>query len=119
MQIADEKQPTSPAADRTDWRNISADPVYSMVVPMFNEQDSVAELHAGLTRNLLSLGRSYEIIYIDDGSRDATYSRLAELAAADPHVLVIQLRRNFGQTPALAAGFDHARGEIILAMDGA
>ena len=118
MQIADEKQPTSPAADRTDWRNISADPVYSMVVPMFNEQDSVAELHAGLTRNLLSLGRSYEIIYIDDGSRDATYSRLAELAAADPHVLVIQLRRNFGQTPALAAGFDHARGEIILAMDG-
>ncbi len=105
-------------ADHADWRSVTVEPFYSMVVPMFNEQDSVTELHAGLTRNLASLGKPYEIIYIDDGSKDSTWQRLAEIAIHDPHVLVIQLRRNFGQTPALAAGFDHARGEIILAMDG-
>ncbi len=102
---------TGPAAE-------APPPYFSMVVPMYNEQESVAPLHAGLTRNLARLGRGYEIIYVDDGSQDETYARLSALAAEDPHVLLIQLRRNFGQTPALAAGFDHARGEIILAMDG-
>lgn len=102
----------------TTWQNAAPIPYCSMVVPMFNEQDSVAELYAGLTKNLALLARPYEIIFVDDGSRDQTYLRLAEIAAADSRVLLIKLRRNFGQTPALAAGFDHARGEIILAMDG-
>ncbi len=106
-----------PPERHTQWRE--APPAYySMVVPMYNERDSVAPLHAGLTRNLARLDKSYEIIYIDDGSRDDTYARLCDVARDDPRVLVIKLRRNFGQTPALAAGFDHARGEIILAMDG-
>jgi glycosyltransferase involved in cell wall biosynthesis len=102
-------------------------PTFSMVVPMYNEEDSVQELYEGLTRNLQGIcegaaggaGKTtYEIIFINDGSKDGTYGRLVELAAKDPHVFVINLRRNFGQTPALAAGFDHARGEIIIAMDG-
>ncbi len=93
-------------------------PWFSMVVPMYNERESVSELHAGLQRNFISLGRSYEIIYIDDGSTDGTFDALTKIAATDPHVVLIKLRRNFGQTPALAAGFDYARGEIIIAMDG-
>lgn len=106
------------------WFDASPAPYYSMVVPMFNEQDSVQELYEGLTRNLAALktpagvADSYEIIFVDDGSRDQTYARLSALTEHDPHVIVIKLRRNFGQTPALAAGFDHARGEIIIAMDG-
>lgn len=114
------------------WYDVTQMPYYSMVVPMYNEQDSVEELYAGLSRNLAALpvpagfaeGRkpdaagSYEIIFVNDGSKDATYAKLCAVADRDPHVLVINLRRNFGQTPALAAGFDHARGEIIIAMDG-
>lgn len=101
-----------------EWYEATEFPYYSMVVPMYNEADSVRELHAGLTRNLARLGKPYEIIFINDGSKDDTYARLCQLAAEDPHVYVVNLRRNFGQTPALAAGFDHARGEVIIAMDG-
>jgi glycosyltransferase involved in cell wall biosynthesis len=112
--------------DGLSWYDATPMPYYSMVVPMYNEQDSVEELYAGLTRNLAALPvpegvpaeSSYEIIFINDGSRDDTFARLCTIAERDTHVLVINLRRNFGQTPALAAGFDHARGEIIIAMDG-
>ncbi len=106
------------ATQEAAWQSATPAPYYSMVVPMYNEQDSVHELYAGLARNLAGLNRSYEIIFVDDGSRDATYQKLCEIARNDDHVLVVQLRRNFGQTPALAAGFDHARGEVIIAMDG-
>src|SRR5260370_16801514 len=64
------------------------------------------------------VGESFELVFVDDGSRDRTYRLLEEIAAVDSRVLVIKLRRNFGQTSALAAGFDHAQGEFILAMDG-
>jgi glycosyltransferase involved in cell wall biosynthesis len=64
------------------------------------------------------LGRSYEIIVVDDGSEDKTYARLLRLAAADPSLKLVQLRRNFGQTAAMAAGFDHATGAVIVPMDG-
>src|ERR1700674_3879066 len=64
------------------------------------------------------VGESFEMIFVDDGSRDRTYRLLEEIAAVDSRVLVIKLRRNFGQTSALAAGFDHAQGDFILAMDG-
>ncbi|HVS73630.1 MAG TPA: glycosyltransferase family 2 protein [Phycisphaerae bacterium] len=108
----------SAALPAHEWYEATALPTYSMVVPMYNEADSVQELYDGLTRNLASFGKPYEIIFINDGSKDDTYARLLALAEKDPHVFVINLRRNFGQTPALAAGFDHARGEIIIAMDG-
>ena len=106
------------AAGPADWRHITPPPYYSMVVPMYNEEASVGELYTALTRNLAALGKAYEIIFIDDGSSDTTFDKLCAIGQSDAHVLVIQLRRNFGQTPALAAGFDHARGEIIIAMDG-
>ena len=109
----------TPALSTTEnWQQATPQPYYSMVVPMYNEEASIAELYAALTRNLAALGKPYELIFIDDGSTDKTYTQLVALAENDRHVLVIQLRRNFGQTPALAAGFDHARGEIIIAMDG-
>ncbi len=101
-----------------DWYDATPMPYFSMVVPMYNEVDSVQQLYEGLTRNLAAFGKPYEILFINDGSKDETYARLTALAEKDPHVFVINLRRNFGQTPALAAGFDHARGEVIIAMDG-
>ena len=91
---------------------------YSLVVPMYNEQDSVQELYEGLKRNGDKLGKAYEIIFVDDGSKDQTYNKLAAIADADARVVLVKLRRNFGQTPALAAGFDYAGGEVIIAMDG-
>ncbi len=100
------------------WWDATPIPYYSMVVPMYNEEDSVQELYEALTRNFVALNKPYEILFIDDGSKDKTYEKLTALAATDAHIFVIKLRRNFGQTPALAAGFDHARGEIIIAMDG-
>src|SRR4051794_22689155 len=83
-----------------DWDEVSPAPYYSMVVPMYNEGDSIQELYEGLTRNLAAFGKDYEIIFINDGSKDDTLDRLTALAARDPHVFVINLRRNFGQTPA-------------------
>jgi glycosyltransferase involved in cell wall biosynthesis len=90
----------------------------SVVIPVYNEEDNVAEGFREVTGVLASTGRSYEIIYVDDGSRDATVSRLLECAGNDSHLQLIQLRRNFGQTAAMAAGFDHARYEIVIALDG-
>jgi glycosyltransferase involved in cell wall biosynthesis len=90
----------------------------SVVIPVHDEEDNVAPLHDALTRSLEKLGRPYEIIFVDDGSRDETYARLAEAALRDPHVKLVKLRRNYGQTAAMAAGFDHATGGVIVPMDG-
>ncbi len=90
----------------------------SIVVPFYNEGKSVDELYARLTKVLAGLARTYELVFVDDGSRDDTYVRLKALTQKDPKVTVVRLRRNFGQTAGLAAGFDHAEGEIIIAMDG-
>jgi glycosyltransferase involved in cell wall biosynthesis len=90
----------------------------SVVIPLFNEVDNVGELHRELTRSLESLGRPYEILLVDDGSRDGTLDRLLEIESADPRVRVLRLRRNFGQTAAFSAGFDHARGEVVVTSDG-
>jgi glycosyltransferase involved in cell wall biosynthesis len=88
----------------------------SVVVPIYNEVESVPELYRRLTEVLAPRYR-YEIILVDDGSTDGTYPALCRLAAEDSRVKVIQFRRNFGQTAAMAAGFDHAGGEIIIPMD--
>jgi glycosyltransferase involved in cell wall biosynthesis len=90
----------------------------SIVVPVHDEEDNVTPLYEELTQALTALGRSYEIIVVDDGSRDDTYQRLAGLADADDKFKLIKLRRNFGQTAAMAAGFDHAAGDIVIPMDG-
>ncbi|HEY2941632.1 MAG TPA: glycosyltransferase family 2 protein [Vicinamibacteria bacterium] len=93
-------------------------PRISVVIPVYNEAENVADLHRELTSSLLSLGQPYEIILVDDGSTDSSLERLLALESADPRVRVLRLRRNFGQTAAFSAGFDHARGEIVVTSDG-
>ncbi len=91
---------------------------YSVVVPMHNEEANVAPLASGLLVVMRGLHEPFELIFVDDGSSDATFLALERLAGVNPEICVVKLKRNFGQTPALVAGFDHAAGEIILAMDG-
>jgi len=91
---------------------------YSIVVPFHNEEENVTALYARLKQVMEQVGDSFELVLVDDGSNDRTYKLMEEIAAVDSRVLVVKLRRNFGQTSALAAGFDHASGEFILAMDG-
>ena len=93
-------------------------PELSIVIPIRNEAPALRELHRELTETLTRWGRSYEILAIDDGSTDASFAILAELQAMDPRLRVIRFRRNFGQTAAFAAGFDHARGRLIVTADG-
>lgn len=89
----------------------------SAVVPVYNEIESLPRLHEQLQEALSALGRDYEIVYADDGSRDGSGDWLAELAARDPRVTVVQLARNFGQTAALSAGIDQAAHEIVVTLD--
>jgi glycosyltransferase involved in cell wall biosynthesis len=93
-------------------------PELSIVIPIRNEALSLAELHSELTETLGSWGRPYEIIIVDDGSTDDSFKILAALQAVDPRLRVIRFRRNFGQTAAFAAGFDYARGRVIVTADG-
>ena len=93
-------------------------PKYSIVVPFHNEEENVTVLYARLKQVMEQVGDSFELVLVDDGSSDRTYKLLEEIAAVDSRVLVVKLRRNFGQTSALAAGFDHSSGEFILSMDG-
>jgi glycosyltransferase involved in cell wall biosynthesis len=88
------------------------------VVPLYNEEESILALYAKIREACETLGTSYEILFVDDGSRDATFQLLEELHRQDVRVRVVRFRKNFGQTPAMAAGFDHARGEIVVSMDG-
>jgi glycosyltransferase involved in cell wall biosynthesis len=91
-------------------------PEVSVVVPLLDEQDNIGPLYEQITQTLAGEHR-YEIIFVDDGSVDESFAVLAKLHEADARVRVIRFRRNFGQTAALAAGFAHARGQIIIAMD--
>lgn len=109
----------SPTTDRHDASSQSREVLdLSIVVPVHDEEDNVVPLYEALSKALRALGRPYEIIVVDDGSRDDTYQRLARLADADDAFKLIKLRRNFGQTAAMAAGFDHAAGDIVIPMDG-
>jgi len=90
----------------------------SVVIPIRNEAASIEELHRELTATLDAWGRPYELIVVDDGSTDESFERLAGIQAIDPRLRVIRFRRNFGQTAAFAAGFDHARGRYIVTSDG-
>jgi glycosyltransferase involved in cell wall biosynthesis len=89
----------------------------SIIVPLLNEEESLVPLYQQLIAVLSRLGKTFEIIFVNDGSSDGSYAVLCRLAEADPKVKVINLRRNFGQTAAMSAGFDHARGQIIIPMD--
>jgi glycosyltransferase involved in cell wall biosynthesis len=90
----------------------------SIVVPLFNEEENIIPLYRRLHEALSVSGEEYELIFVDDGSSDGTFGRLKEMALEDPRVRVIRFRRNFGQTAAMAAGFDAACGDIVVPMDG-
>ncbi len=89
----------------------------SFVLPIFNEEGSLPELRRQLVAAGEKLGEPFEIVLIDDGSTDGSFPVLRKMQAADPRVKVIRLRKNFGQTAALTAGFDHAKGEIVITLD--
>jgi len=89
----------------------------SVVLPVYNEEGPLPSVIPELAKVLSDLGRSYEIIAVDDGSTDDTVAVLHELQKEEPNLRIIQFRRNFGQTPAFQAGFDYARGQIIITMD--
>lgn len=93
-------------------------PDLSIVVPLYNESGTLIELHHRLTKVLTEMRVPSEIIFVDDGSHDSTSELLASLVAIDPSIRALRLARNYGQTAALAAGFDAARGSVIVAMDG-
>ena len=92
--------------------------IISVVIPIYNEYDNIILLHEKLAAELPTLGREFEVILVNDGSVDGSYTRLQEVAKADQRFKVINLRRNFGQTAAMMAGIDHATGDIIIPMDG-
>jgi glycosyltransferase involved in cell wall biosynthesis len=93
-------------------------PRLSVIVPFFNEEESIRPLYAAIVRAVEPLGISFEMVFVDDGSSDATARVASELAAADGRVRFVKFRRNYGQTPAMAAGIEHATGEILITMDG-
>src|SRR5487761_1560769 len=95
-----------------------APPRLSVVVLVYNEAESVAPLHKELIGVLSGLDITFEVVYVDDGSRDGSTERLAQLTLNDPRIRVVSFRRNFGQTAAVQAGIDNARGEILVFMDG-
>jgi glycosyltransferase involved in cell wall biosynthesis len=90
----------------------------SVVIPLYNEEENIQLLHDQLKKSLDPLAQEYEILFVDDGSTDRSLSLLEKIQADDKRVVVLSLRRNFGQTAAFAAGFDFARGEVVVTMDG-
>jgi undecaprenyl-phosphate 4-deoxy-4-formamido-L-arabinose transferase len=93
-------------------------PELSVVVTLFQEGATLDELHRRLTTTLAAFGRTYEVLYVDDGSTDGTFGALERIHEDDPHVRAVRLKRNVGQHPAMHAGLSRARGEIVVTMDG-
>jgi glycosyltransferase involved in cell wall biosynthesis len=93
-------------------------PELSIVVPLYNEEESLRPLYGAITHAVAPLGISFEIVFVDDGSRDATVRIADEIARSDPRVCLVKFRRNYGQTPAMAAGIAQASGDVIVTMDG-
>lgn len=102
------------AATGTDGLGIEI----SVCVPLYNEEESVDLLVKAITEAVAPLGKPFEVVLVDDGSSDSTVERLLTLSAADPRLVIVQFQRNFGQTAAMKAGIDHARGRYLVTMDG-
>jgi glycosyltransferase involved in cell wall biosynthesis len=108
-----------PSPGTEEHRVINAErPALSIVIPIYNEEENVPILADEIRQALDPHGVHYEVIAVDDGSTDGSWPQLETVRAADPRWILVALRRNFGQTAALSAGFDHARGEVIVALDG-
>ncbi|MEO7773731.1 MAG: glycosyltransferase family 2 protein [Steroidobacteraceae bacterium] len=93
-------------------------PRLSVIVPFYNEEDNIRRMHAAIASAIEPLGVAFEMVFVDDGSKDNTLALATEIARGDPRVKVVKFRRNYGQTPAMAAGIEHASGEILITMDG-
>ncbi len=94
-----------------------ADPYLSVVIPVFNEEENLPELLDRLTRTLVPLGKPYEVVLVNDGSRDRSLALLEEASARDPHLVVVDFNRNYGQHAAVFAGFEVCRGEVVVTLD--
>jgi glycosyltransferase involved in cell wall biosynthesis len=103
--------PLSQSADATRVR-------LSVIVPFYNESENICRMHQAIVQSTEPLGIPFEMVFVDDGSKDDTLALATGLAQSDARVRVVKFRRNFGQTPAMAAGIEHARGEILITMDG-
>jgi len=90
----------------------------SVIVPLYNEEECVTLLYQAIVKSVDTMGIEYEILFVDDGSKDNTVPIASELAKNDKRLRILKFRRNYGQTPAMAAGIDHARGKILVTMDG-
>lgn len=93
-------------------------PALSIIVPLYNEQESVRPLHAAIVQAMGQLGRSFEMVFVDDGSSDATVEIVDQIARIDSRLRLVKFRRNYGQTSAMAAGIEYARGQVLVTMDG-
>ena len=90
----------------------------SIVVPCYNEQENIKALHERVTKAMSQLTADWELVFVDNGSRDASAGTFAELAAQDTHVTVLSLSRNFGSQAAYSSGIEYARGDAVICMDG-
>jgi len=115
MKVYDEEETLR--RNRVEISDESETPEISVFLPVYNEEPNLLPLHAKLEASLKALGRSAEIVYVDDGSTDGSLKMLRELAHRDSRVRVVALRRNYGQTAAMAAGIDAARGRVLIPMD--
>ena len=105
------------APDEIDESIEAVTPRISIVIPLYNEEDSIPRLYDELNKAIANYGQPAEVIIIDDGSRDRSFALLSEIAARDPRFTIIRFRRNFGQTAGFAAGFAQARGDVVITMD--
>jgi glycosyltransferase involved in cell wall biosynthesis len=110
------QNPVLPAAEPCPA--VALRPEISITVPIYNEEDNIAPLHQRIRAAMDRIGREWELLLVNDGSRDRSAERLDAVAMTDPRVRVIHLNRNYGQTAAFMAGLDHAQGSIIVPMDG-
>jgi len=97
---------------------MSLQPDLSVIVPFYNEEESIAAMHAAIVEAVEPLGISFEMVFVDDGSRDRTLEVADGIARKDDRVRVVKFRRNYGQTPAMAAGIEQAHGRVLVTMDG-
>jgi glycosyltransferase involved in cell wall biosynthesis len=102
----------------TDSIPVATHPKLSVIVPFYNEEDNIRRMHAAIVAAIEPLNLPFEMVFVDDGSKDNTLQLAIEIARGDPRAKIVKFRRNYGQTPAMAAGIEHATGEILITMDG-
>lgn len=116
--LTSSSEPAGPRGERACPHGSGSRPRVSLIVPLYNEQESIRPLYAAIVQALGELGCSFEMVFVDDGSSDQTATIAAQIARIDARLRVVKFRRNYGQTPAMAAGIEHARGEVLVTMDG-